>query len=227
MSEPLLRVSARFRREYPEDAPLGQAEEVLALPPTRSALLLIDVYPREGPQAHIIRTRIVPATAAARGAGLPIIYATNYLADITDQSSEWRKLWLRTLGKDVLQTWAEPSDVLTYLPEIAPSEGDHVVRKQHYSGFLETNLHELLQELGVHYLFLAGFDARICVAATATDALAHDYGVIVLRDAIATTEIDEARGRRPAYEQAVRYIESCTGYTTESAEFIAACGRVV
>ena len=187
-AEAALRLRARYRREYPKHAPLGEAEDDLLLPARNAALLLVDVYPREGPEGEVVKSVIAPVKAAARSAGIPAVYVTNHLADSTDASSQWRQVWLRTLGEDVLETWAEPSDELRYLPEIAPADGDIVVHKQHYSGFADTELDGVLKSLGARDLFLVGFDARICVAATATDALSHNYRVFVLREAVATTE---------------------------------------
>lgn len=195
----------------------------MALADGSAALLLVDVYPRQGREAGIVKGAIVSAKAAARRAGIPVVYVTNHLADSTTTASELRKLLLRTRGSDILETWAEPSDELRYLPEIAPDERDLIVRKQHYSGFFETELDAVLQALGVRDLILAGFDARICISATATDALARGYRVFVLRDAIGTTEADDLPGKDIAYQMAVRYIEICVGYTVLTADFIEAC----
>jgi nicotinamidase-related amidase len=198
----------------------------LAIPARNAALLLVDVYPREGPEAEVVKSVIAPVKAAARSAGIPTVYVTNHLADSTDARSQWRQVWLRTLGEDVLETWAEPSDALRYLPEIAPADGDIVVRKQHYSGFAKTELDGVLKSLGARDLFFVGFDARICVAATATDALSHDYRVFVLRDAVATTEAQDMDGVEGAYSHAMRYIEVCVGYTVAADDFISACHRI-
>ena len=168
-----------------------------------------------------MRRAIAPARDAAHASDLRVVYATNELAPITTGSSQWRQLWIRTLGADVLETWKEPTEAFDYLPEIEPGADDVVVRKQHYSSFLETDLDALLRARGIRDLFVAGFDARVCVTATATDALARDYRVFVLRDAIATTDADEGGD---ALAAAVRYLEVCVGYSVTTADFIAACG---
>ena len=187
----------------------------MLIPARNAALVLVDVYPREGPEGEVVKSVIAPVKAAARSAGIPAVYVTNHLADSTDASSQWRQVWLRTLGEDVLETWAEPSDALRYLPEIAPADGDIVVHKQHYSGFADTELDGVLKSLGARDLFLVGFDARICVAATATDALSRNYRVFVLREAVATTE-RTSHGRcggrvqaRLAIHRGVRGLHGC------------------
>jgi nicotinamidase-related amidase len=206
-------------------APLGQAEDDLLVPARNAALVLVDVYPREGPHAEVVKSVIAPVKAAARRAGIPAVYVTNHLGESTVASSQWRQLWLRTLGADVLETWAEPSDELRYLPEIEPADGDIVVEKQHYSGFVETELDSVLKSLGARDLFLVGFDARICVAATATDALSHDYRVFVVREAVATTDAHDGEAAGAAYQHALRYIEACAGYTVGAHDFISACNQ--
>jgi nicotinamidase-related amidase len=216
-----MEVRARYRREAPGE-PQRAVEETVMVDPTRAALLLVDVYPRTGPQAEIVRTLLAPTRAAAGEAGLAVIYATNELAASTTAESQWRQVWLRTLGADVLETWREPTTAFDYLPEIEPGPEDLVVRKQHYSGFADTRLDEVLQERRIRDLFVAGFDARVCVSATATDALARDYRVFVLRDAIATTEPDEGGD---ALAAALRYLEVCVGYSVATADFVAGCRR--
>lgn len=198
----------------------------MLIPARNAALVLVDVYPREGPEGEVVKSVIAPVKAAARSAGIPAVYVTNHLADSTDASSQWRQVWLRTLGEDVLETWAEPSDELRYLPEIAPADGDIVVHKQHYSGFADTELDGVLKSLGARDLFLVGFDARICVAATATDALSRNYRVFVLREAVATTEPQAMDDVGDAYRHALRYIEVCVGYTVAAHDFITACHRI-
>ena len=120
--------------------------------------------------------------------------------------------------------WAEPSDALSYLPEIAPDDRDLLVRKQHYSGFFQTELDSVLQSLGTRDIIIAGLNGlRIRRSATATDAFSRGYRVIVLRDAIATTESDDVPGEDTAYRMALRYIETCVGYTALVSDLVTAC----
>jgi nicotinamidase-related amidase len=218
----------QLRARHREELATGQrsVERDVAIEVGSAALLLVDVYPRQGSHADVVRELLVPARAAARRAGIRVVYVTNHLAASTAADSQWTQLWQRTLGESVLETWKEPSDVLTYLPEIAPGQDDHVVRKQHYSGFYDTGLEELLRSHGVDDVIIAGFDARICVAATATDALARDFRVLILRDGIGTTEMEpgvEEAGA--AMVHALRYLEVCAGSTVTTRDFIVACAR--
>lgn len=188
---------------------------------SETALLLIDVYPTSGPEAVVVRDAIVPARAAARAAGLPVVYVTNRLNLALHAHSKSREVWRRTLGQDVLDVWSEPSEVLQYLPEVAPAEGDIEVAKAYYSGFFETSLDQTLDELGAKTLVVAGFESQICVTATVCDALYRNYGVVVLRDAIGTGEAQDLPAGS-ARAQSIRFFETSVGYTALTAHFIAA-----
>jgi nicotinamidase-related amidase len=74
----------------------------------------------------------------------------------------------------------------TQIPdEIAPQEGDIVVRKVRIGAFSTTDLHEQLQARGVNTIVLAGISSSGVVHSTVLDAFDRDYRVIVLEDACA------------------------------------------
>ena len=109
---------------------------------------------------------------------------------------------------------------------IAPQPGEHLVRKQMYSGFFETGLEPLLKQLKVRNLVTVGFDSRICLSTTVTDAMYRDYRVVVLRDSCGTSEYPETEGGPDggwASWMAIRFIENNVGYTSTSKAFVAAC----
>jgi ureidoacrylate peracid hydrolase len=216
---------------------------MLSLDPASTAFLLVDVngcgyddepmdpavpdfYRRQMEQWRpIVADRIVPAKAAAKAAGIPVIYVTNHLSPVLNAGNEWRNMSLRVHGVDVLTTWREPNQVLNYSHIIEPAEGEYEVKKQLYSGFFETKLDSLLRSLGVRNLIIVGFDSRVCVAATATDALYLNYRVVVLRDAVGTAIGPADLDPEMAAEAAIRHAEINIGYTSTSAEWIAACVR--
>ena len=245
MKEPEgIRLRGRYYRHYPPEKPLGHAEEDLLLELEDTAFLLVDVYGRgfdadtsggDTPAFYrkwgeLNRETVVhhirPARDAARSAGLPIVYLTNYLAPSTNEHTEWRNMSIRTCGVDVLESWTEPNDVLAFSEVIAPQEGDYLVKKQMYSGFFETHLDSLLRSLGIRNLVVVGFDSRICLGTTVTDAMYRNYRVVVLRDACRTNEYPETEAEGWANWMAVRFIESNVGYTATSSAFVDACGEV-
>jgi nicotinamidase-related amidase len=240
---PVLRLPGRYYRAYPSHAPLGLAEEEIELDVDETVFLLVDVYgaaydegfepPADlpsfyGPQPNdprpeIVRERIVPAKAAARQAGLRRVYLTNYLSPGLSERSEWRQMTLRSCDVDVLTDWVPPTPVLEHAAVIAPEADEPLVRKQLYSGFFETHLDSLLTSYGTRNLVVVGFDSRICLGTTVTDAMYRNYRVVVLRDATCTLEYPETREGEWANFLAIRFIEANVGYTATTAAFIRAC----
>jgi nicotinamidase-related amidase len=67
--------------------------------------------------------------------------------------------------------------------KLQPKDGDYQVVKTRFSGFFKTELHELLQRLGIKRLVLVGTQYPNCIRATAVDAVSLDYGTVVCTDA--------------------------------------------
>lgn len=241
-----LTLTGRYYRHYPPGAELGYAEETLELDLAQTAFLLVDVYgkgydegfepgpdmpdfyvpPADDPTADIVRNRIAPAKAAAKRAGLRVAYLTNYLSPGLSEGTEWRNMSIRTCGVDVLQEWQPPTPILEHADVIAPESGEPVIGKQLYSGFFETHLDSLLRGWGVRDLVVVGFDSRICLGTTVTEAMYRNYRVVVLRDATRTREYPETRDGEWANFLAIRFIESNVGYTATTDDFIRACDAV-
>ena len=237
-----IELAVRYYRKYPAPAPLGHTHAPVELEPRVTVFLIVDVYGlgyddddlavSGVPSAHvgearrnrtIVRDHIVPAKAAARSVGLPIVYLTNALSPSTNKRSQFRRLGLRSYGYDVLQEWQEGSPLLAFSNIIAPQSGDYLVRKQHYSGFFETDLDSLLRSLGAQTLVMVGFDSRICLGHTAVDAFCRNFDVIVLRDCTRTEEYAETAEGEWANLIAVRFLESNVGVTSTAAEWRRAC----
>jgi nicotinamidase-related amidase len=68
---------------------------------------------------------------------------------------------------------------------VAPQGRELVVRKTRFGAFSTTELHRLLQELGIDTLILAGISTSGVVLSTVRDALERDYEIYVLADSIA------------------------------------------
>ncbi|MBI2950849.1 cysteine hydrolase [bacterium] len=236
-----VQLTGRYYRTYPPDRPLGYAEEALTLRVRDTAFLLVDVYGVGFDPGHdlgdapdfykvaveqnrdIVVNRIRPARDAARRIGMPVVYVTNYLAPSTNERTEWRNMSIRTCGVDVLEAWQEPNDILAFSRVIAPQEGEYLIKKQMYSGFFETHLDSLLRSLGVRNIVAVGFDSRICLGTTVTDAMYRGYRMVVLRDCCSTSEYEETKEGGWANFMAIRFIETCVGYTATAEDFIKAC----
>jgi nicotinamidase-related amidase len=238
-----LHLDGRYYRLYPSfAAPFGHATDPLGFPVANTAFLLVDVYGLgfdddsvEVPSIYavdettrqMVRDRIRPAKDAARQVGLPTIYLTNHLSPGLDEGNEWRNMSLRTCDVDVLQAWKEPNSILAFSKIIAPDDHDVVIAKQMYSGFFETTLHSTLTNRNIRNLVVVGFDSRICLGNTLSDALYRNYRIVVLRDCVRTFEYPETADGQWANFIAIRYIESNIGFTSTSADFVEACQRLL
>ncbi len=66
--------------------------------------------------------------------------------------------------------------------------------KEAYSGFEDTQLHALLQNLGAKRLFVGGLATDYCVLATVRDGLALQYDVFLLIDAVRAVNVHPEDG---------------------------------
>jgi nicotinamidase-related amidase len=71
------------------------------------------------------------------------------------------------------------------------AEADLVIEKTRDSAFHRTDLLDVLREHDVDRLVLAGVSTESCIAATATDAYAHDFRVTLVADATASVEWEQ------------------------------------
>lgn len=231
--------SRHWRIVDTNEGPRGYVDDLVQLPVDETALLIIDVYGKgydDGPVppelsgiyepdpkvAHIIRDLIPPVKRAARERGMATIYLTNALRPGLSEGNVWRDMSLRNTGVDVLQEWQSPTPILEFSDVIAPDSDDIVIEKQLYSGFFETSLDSTLRNHGIRNLVLVGFDSRMCLGATATDAMFRNYNVVVLRDCTSTFEFPETEEGGWANFMAIRYFESQVGYTSTSQDFLSA-----
>ena len=118
----------------------------------------------------------------ARDAGVPVIEVrTIHLPD--------RSTWTLTMHEDgqgmVLQgsRGAEPLDGLDTAEAL-------VMTKTRDSAFFGTDLRQLLADRSVDHLVLCGVSTESCIAATASDAFAHDLGATLVADATASADRD-------------------------------------
>lgn len=157
--------------------------------PSRCALLVIDELgdPTGGPLEDVLLPAILQTARlaeAARAAGMPVIFSNDAHIPGLDRELE---LW----GPHGI---AGSPDAQTS-PQLGLAEGDYVVEKRRYSGFFQTGLRLLLDELGADTLICCGMDTNICVRHTVADAYFNNLRTIVVSDATATFLVgDQASG---------------------------------
>ncbi|MDR2018960.1 MAG: cysteine hydrolase [Syntrophobacterales bacterium] len=65
---------------------------------------------------------------------------------------------------------------------VIPQEGDIIVPKYRYSGFISTYLDQTLRSLGITTLIVTGVATNVCVESTVRDGFMLDYSIVVPSD---------------------------------------------
>ena len=129
----------------------------------------------------------------AREKGVPVIFCNDaHLKDIDHELKLWgNHAIIGTKGAEVI-------------PELGLCEKDYVVPKRRYSGFFQTDLKLLLDELGVDTVIMTGLHTHMCVRHTSADAYQYGYNVLVAKDATDSfTEED--------YNYGIKYLKDTYG----------------
>ena len=222
--------------------------EPVAIERRRTALLVIDMQNDFGAVGGMFdlagldiggiaaaARRIPRVLDAARAAGIPVVYVVmEHAPDLSDvgpfDGPHWIKHLRMRLGEEVVAPDGSASRVLVagtwnteILPELAPEPGDVVVSKTRYSAFFETELHELLQGLGVTQLLVTGCTTSICVESTIRDAMFRDYTCVVLEDC--TAEPIGADLPRSNHEATLLVIERLFGWVSNADAVVQALAR--
>lgn len=146
------------------------------------ALLLIDVindfdFPEAEaliPAAERAAPRIEALAKRARAANVPVIY-------VNDNFGHWRSDFRSTVSR--CREDKRPGSAI--VRRLAPKQSDFFVLKPMHSGFFNTPLELLLDELHSEVLVLCGFATNSCVAFTAHDAHMRGFSCCVPKDTTA------------------------------------------
>jgi nicotinamidase-related amidase len=247
MSSNQFQLPVRYNQFYPGDSPVNPVNSSVVVNRSEAALLLVDVYhAAEKPEAkdlvnslwdkawwQIVNEKMVPLLAAVRDAKIPVVYVTNSSPRVEIKRSPFGTRLVESLGFDPTVDFREnqvnPVEFdrgdpvqLVIPPQIAPRETDFYIRKHTYSGFFETRLNSLLQNLGVRYLLCAGFVADCCVFFTLGDAVFRGYQTFLLRDCTLAAELPHEVETFAQTERITLWIESILCPTTTTRELIAA-----
>lgn len=110
----------------------------------------------------------------ARECGVPVFYTAP--ADRSQSRGRWRAKY-ETLPKNARHEWAN-----NVVQEIAPVEGEVLIRKEKASAFFGTPLAGYLVDLGVDTLLVTGGTTSGCVRATVIDGFSYNFKVAVVAE---------------------------------------------
>jgi len=139
--------------------------------------------------------KLVEALKICRDAGIKIVYTAHVHRRDGSDMGLFDDMHPPIANRAALVDGTPGVDIY---PEIAPSPGEHVVKKHRYSGFYGTDLDMILREWGVDTVIISGTTTENCCHATARDAMFRNYRVIFLSDATATYDYpDRGFGAMP------------------------------
>lgn len=170
--------------------PSSRRARAVTVPVAGSALLLIDVINDLSfkgsevlvAQAEPMSLRLAALKRRATAAGLPSIY-------INDNFGQWRSDFRQT----VAHCTARSSPGRLVSKRLRPTARDYFVLKPKHSGFFDTTLDTLLENLGIRRVILTGIAGNICVLFTANDAYMRDIKVFAPADCIVSNTAEDNR----------------------------------
>jgi len=188
--------AARYLRARPEPIMIRPAETALVIVDMQNAYAssggYLDLAGFDISGAGPAIERIKLAAAAARAAGMPVIYFQNgwdpnYVEAGGPGSPNWHK-------SNALKTMRERPELQGKLlakggwdyelvPALPPQPGDIVVSKPRYSAFFNTNFDSLLRAKGIRSLVITGIATNVCVESTLRDGFFLEYFGVILHDA--------------------------------------------
>jgi maleamate amidohydrolase len=153
------------------------------VPGTHPALILVDFarayFDRDcGLYAGVEgeRANAAALAAAARAAGIPVVFTRVEYRDPDDGGHFYRKV-------PALAAFDSGNPMGDFTPELNPQDDDIVLTKHYPSAFFGTDLAARLHAQGVDTLLITGLSTSGCVRATTLDALCHGFVPLVVEDA--------------------------------------------
>jgi len=161
------------------EVPEYEVHDEVRVNPGRTALIVVDMqndFVKEGgtlvvPDAKGTIPAIQSLLALARGSGMKVVFTQDTHGQ---DDPEWT-MWPAHVRED---SWG-----WRIVDELAPQEGELVIRKVRYDAFYGTHLDHFLRLWGVDTLIICGTVANICVHYTAASAALRWYDVIIPKDA--------------------------------------------
>jgi nicotinamidase-related amidase len=152
------------------------------LDPSKTALLIMDyqnaIIPM-APNPEELLTGARQAIDLLRSQGATIGYVRVGFADASEIGGSMGK---RVGGVAALDHFHADHANTQVHADVAPEDGDIVVRKNRVGPFGSTDLHEQLQSRRIDTLILAGISTSGVVLSTVRDAHDRDYRLIVIAD---------------------------------------------
>lgn len=154
---------------------------------------------RDVTACSLAAARCLDLVAAARGAGMPVIWTRLVLRpDYADGGLMIHEL--RPGLKEIGGVRAGTPDV-ELIPEAQVATEDFLIDKARYSAFLGTPLENILRANAIDTLMVGGVTTSMCVESTVREAAQRDFRTFVVRDACG----DFSQARQDASLEAMEF----------------------
>jgi nicotinamidase-related amidase len=249
----------RFYRSVPSDTPNGMVTEEWDLDVTKTAFVSLHCWnvgcpggppvPKDywvdmgSPENHvvgwhIIQEEIVPALAAARRTGMPVVHVQpesigrrypHLMPPLPEEpkspstspgpiSDHYSRRAQRVHGEGFMnwEGWKE----LDFAPPVRPQENETVV-------ITTAQWDAWMRQHGIDTLIYVGFCTNLCIldAPGGMRLMAPlGYRCVILREATLAVEFPDTLEQRLQTQASLRFIEGWVGYTASSRDFLRACG---
>jgi nicotinamidase-related amidase len=149
----------------------------------KTALLVIDVQNgvvAEAYQRDAVITNIITLVGTARDEGVAVVWVQHSDDGLEQGSEGWK-----------------------YVPELIRRESEPLVQKHYGDSFEGTELEQVLAEVGVGRLVVAGAETDACIRSTIHGAFTRGYDVTLVSDAHTTN--DQSEWGAPPPEQVIAH----------------------
>jgi nicotinamidase-related amidase len=209
----------------------GPVDASIELDSAATAFLVVDCDGDQGPKRNaVIEQSIAPALAAARRAGMKVLYLYE-AAYGTGGPREIGSRLRAAAGRPPLAPGGWKPYPRPYASSIAPRPEEPELPKDNRDGFTGVHADRFLKTWGVDTIVAVGFALTSCLYHTCLGAKDRNYRVVMLRDCTCppgasefpdTLDETSAEGgwMRFAF---IRLFEAKVGFTSTSCEFIHAC----
>jgi ureidoacrylate peracid hydrolase len=166
----------------------------------KTAFLVIDMqnfYVAEVDNAISIVPNVNKIAAACREKGVPVFWVIMRCAEKEGAPSQWSLyhdyFFTEAKGKNHLTQLSPGNKGYELFADLDVKEEDRIVTKRRFSPFVigASDLHDILQKMGIENLIVAGTATNMCSESTARDAMMLDYKVVMVEDANAARYDDD------------------------------------
>lgn len=178
----------------------GKLEVFDSFEASKTAFLVIDMqnfYVAEVDTAISIVPNINRIAEVCRSKGVPVIWVIMRCAEKEGEASQWslyhEYFFTEAKGQNHLTQLSPGNDGYEIYPDLEVKDEDRIVTKRRFSPFIvgSSDLHGILQEMGIENLIVAGTATNMCSESTARDAMMLDYKVVMVEDANAARYDDD------------------------------------